>query len=164
MTISNQPNNQTLHQRHRPRLKDRSVYQKPGFVGHIIIGTKNRYPLFENEANASEFKDIAIHTSQETQCPLYAFCIMPDHIHLLVGASEDTGIVEFVKKIKGRFAVFCRRNGLKSGLQKSFYDHMIRKDEDLKTVAEYILGNPVRSGITKRIGEYPFAGSLVFNL
>jgi REP element-mobilizing transposase RayT len=164
MTISDRTNNQTPHQRHHPRLKDRSIYQKPGSIGHIIIGTKDRYPLFENEANASEFKDITIRTSQETQCPLYAYCIMPDHIHLLIGAVEGTGIVEFIKILKGRFAVFCRKTGLRSGLQKSFYDHMIRKDEDLRTVAEYILGNPVRSGITKRIGEYPFAGSLVFNL
>jgi REP element-mobilizing transposase RayT len=162
--VSSNPNDTPPPQRKRPRLKADQVYQRPGAVGHIVIGTKERCPVFNDEGFAEAFKTITVKTSKETHCPLYAFCIMPDHVHLLVGASESTGIIDFVKRVKGRFSVACRNMGRAGLLQKSFYDHMIRKDEDLRKAAEYILANPVRKGLAERIGQYSFAGSLVFDL
>ena len=40
--------------------------------------------------------------------------------------------------------------------QRNFFDHVIRKEESLIRVAEYILQNPVRKGIVPDWGEYPF--------
>jgi len=46
--------------------------------------------------------------------------------------------------------------------QPSFYDHVLRNDEDLPAVARYILNNPVRKGLVDHYTEYVFSGSLVF--
>ena len=40
---------------------------------------------------------------------------------------------------------------------------LLRTDEDALSVAAYIFANPVRAGLTKRIGEYPLAGSSVYS-
>jgi len=48
--------------------------------------------------------------------------------------------------------------------QKDFYDHIHRKDEDLKKHITYILDNSVRRGLIENWKEYPFKGSLDFNL
>ena len=40
--------------------------------------------------------------------------------------------------------------------QKGFHDHAIRRDEDIKAVARYIIANPLRAGMVDRIGDYPF--------
>jgi REP element-mobilizing transposase RayT len=39
--------------------------------------------------------------------------------------------------------------------QKAFYDHALRKDEDVQNIARYIVANPLRAGLVKNIGEYP---------
>jgi len=44
--------------------------------------------------------------------------------------------------------------------QKDFYDHVIRRHEDLSTQARYILDNPVRKGFISSWQEYPFIGSI----
>jgi hypothetical protein len=43
-------------------------------------------------------------------------------------------------------------------MQRSFYDHLIRKEEDLRQIAEYILNNPVRKGLVQRCEDYPYCG------
>lgn len=40
-------------------------------------------------------------------------------------------------------------------LQKSYYDHAIRSDEDIKRIARYIVANPLRAGLASEIGNYP---------
>jgi putative transposase len=39
--------------------------------------------------------------------------------------------------------------------QRGFHDHALRKEEDIVSVARYIVANPVRDGLVRRIGDYP---------
>ncbi len=43
--------------------------------------------------------------------------------------------------------------------QKSYYDHVLRRDEDAGDVVRCILENPVRAGLASSTGEYPLAWS-----
>ncbi|MBN2122749.1 MAG: transposase [Deltaproteobacteria bacterium] len=150
--------------RKHPRLKNKEIYAIPGTVAHIIIGTENRIGVFTECEIAKGICDIIRETANEKSNPLYAYCVMPDHVHMLVGASVSCGIIKFVRHVKGRFTSFCRRKRKKISLQRSFYDHVMRKDEDLLATAQYILANPVRGGIATQERDYPFSGSMVFNL
>jgi hypothetical protein len=38
----------------------------------------------------------------------------------------------------------------------TFHDHALRKDEDLLQAARYIVMNPVRAGLSRRVGDYPY--------
>ena len=154
-----------IPQRKYPRLKDKSLYNIPGMVAHITIGTENKTNIFCNDKLSSLFKKVLIRLASEKSFPIHAYCIMPDHIHLLLESTDEYGIIDFVKILKGNFAAECRRCGIKvSGLQRSFYDHLVRKNEDLLTIAKYILNNPVRKGIVRDYKDYHFCGSLVYDL
>ncbi len=48
--------------------------------------------------------------------------------------------------------------------QRYGHERMLRKDEDTVTVARYILENPVRARLARTVEEYPFVGSLVYEL
>jgi REP element-mobilizing transposase RayT len=39
--------------------------------------------------------------------------------------------------------------------QKGFHDHAIRKEEDLRAVARYVVANPVRAGLVQSVRDYP---------
>mgnify|MGYP001558879990 FL=1 len=44
--------------------------------------------------------------------------------------------------------------------QKDFYDHVMRKHEDIVAQVKYVLDNPVRKGLVSTWEEYPFKGSI----
>lgn len=152
-----------LNKRKYTRLKNREIYSQVGVIAHVIIGTFDKRPYFEQRELAQRLCQVLIETAKENRIKIYAYCIMPDHVHLLFESSESMGVIEFVRYIKGRFATWCRKNNRNMRLQKSFYDHLLRKEEDVYSAAKYIMGNPVRAGIETRVGNYPFAGSLVFD-
>lgn len=146
------------------RIKNKDIYSVPGNIVHVIIGMNDKKPYFNNQEYAEAITRLIINTSKEKSVNLYAYCVMPDHIHILTEASEHCSIIDYVRLIKGRFATHCRKVGWKVNLQRSFYDHLLRKEEDIEITSRYIIGNPVRAGIESSFGVYPFAGSLVFNI
>ncbi len=79
-----------------------------------------------------------------------AYVVMPDHIHWLVQL-EKGELCKAVKRIKSIFSQQINQRIWNAG----FYDHAIREDEDLANVARYIVANPLRAGIVKKIGDYP---------
>ena len=92
---------------------------------------------------------------------VYAYCIMPDHVHLIVNPGPK-GLACAVRLFKGRIAAWWRRSGDGQPLwQTSFFDHRIRSCEGFQDKCEYVFQNPVRAGLVARAKDYPWAGSLV---
>ncbi len=55
-----------------------------------------------------------------------------------------------------------RTLGLKGRLwQKGYYDRAVRKDEDVKHMARYVVQNPIRAGLVHRVHDYPLWDSLL---
>ena len=89
---------------------------------------------------------------------------MPDHLHLLViGDSEQSDLREFVRRFKQVTGFAYRREHGGALWQPGYHDRIMRDDEHTEIAARYILANPVRAGLSQTIGEYPFAGSLVYD-
>jgi len=92
---------------------------------------------------------------------LHAWCIMPNHVHFLVeGAHECCDLVAFVKLFKQETGYEFKSRFQKQLWQRSFYDHALRPDDGLDSIAAYIWMNPVRQGLCDLPGDYPFSGSL----
>ena len=96
---------------------------------------------------------------------LIAYCFMPDHLHLLVAAeSEDADVTAFVKRFKQLTGFGYKKTHSQPLWQPGYHDRILRDDEASVAVVRYVLENPVRAGLSGRIGEYPFAGSDVYDL
>ncbi len=90
---------------------------------------------------------------------------MPDHVHLLVTPSETCDAIAFVGRFKSLTLRVAWTRGIKGTFwQRSFWDRVLRKDEDLRAVVEYVLGNPVRAGLVENWRDYAYCGSLVYEL
>jgi REP element-mobilizing transposase RayT len=93
-----------------------------------------------------------------------AYCLMPDHAHaLLEGRSNDASTLDSFVAWKRTTAKMARaRLGVRLW-RSSFFDRVLRGgNQAALDAAAYVLANPVRAGLTRRIGEYQFAGSEVF--
>ena len=90
---------------------------------------------------------------------------MPEHCHLLLqGESDNSNILDAVKAFKQKSSYFFSSNNFEFGWQKDFYDHIIRNDEDINQQIIYILYNPVRKELVTEWKDYPFKGSMVYDL
>ena len=86
-----------------------------------------------------------------------AWVVMPDHVHWLFQLGETETLSSVVKRFKARTAQRVNRYLDRQGAlwQKAFYDHAMRKEEDIQGIARYIVANPLRAGLTENIGDYP---------
>jgi putative transposase len=125
----------------------------------ITICVKPRRSAFvsaeRNEALVAEMKRL----QDDGAWGVYLYCVMPDHIHLIVNPGTN-GLSHAVRLFKGRIAAWWRQNGDGSPLwQASYFDHRIRSSESFMEKCEYALQNPVRAGLVARPEDYPWSGS-----
>jgi REP element-mobilizing transposase RayT len=124
----------------------------------LTICTRDRTPLFSDRRNATVLLDSLAQLHGDDWSVL-VYCVMPDHLHALVLALRRSA-VDFVRLLKGRTSSTLRKLGHQQVWQTSFYDHIVRRHEDISAVIRYILDNPVRMGIVKEWTDYPWSGSL----
>lgn len=88
---------------------------------------------------------------------LLALVVMPDHLHaVLRGYAENADLWAAISLFKQKVGFHGKRlPGLR--LQKDFYDHILRKEEQLTKHLNYVLGNPVSAGLTEGWDEYLFS-------
>jgi putative transposase len=91
---------------------------------------------------------------------VHAYCVMPDHVHVLACASSDrSDLRAFVEGYKQETGFAFARRTTRHLWQFKYYDHILRNADSPEAVAWYIWLNPVRKGLCKRPAEYPFLGS-----
>jgi REP element-mobilizing transposase RayT len=86
---------------------------------------------------------------------------MPNHLHFLISPAKDgVSILDFTHQYKGKTTNLSWKLGWKGILwQPRFYDHIVRAEEDLQAIAEYILENPVRKGLVASAEDWQWSGN-----
>ena len=81
---------------------------------------------------------------------------MPDHFHWLVEL-HNGDLPKLMQVTKSRCArLINNERGFSAPIwQKGYFDRALRREDDLKTVARYIVANPLRAGLVEHIGDYP---------
>ena len=136
----------------------------------VTIATYRRTPWFRDAAVAEHCAGTLKESAGQEAFRVYAYCFMPDHLHLLVGAGANANLMGFVKRFKqatgwwflNRYLAGSLKASPTSLWHKSYHDHVVRSEEDLLQIAMYILGNPVRAGLVESCEDYAFSGSFVW--
>ena len=128
----------------------------------VTMCCADRRPTFANPVNASGFVDTLRARSAASHFAVYAYCVMPDHVHVLLGGLEATSnLLAFVADLKRETSYEFRRRFDGVLWQKKFYDYILRSKDSAERVAGYIWMNPVRAGLRRDPREYPHSGSFV---
>ena len=145
------------HRRPR-RLKD---FSYRGYHRYFITIRSHgfRHHLVNDEV-VTKVIDILKRTAQQEGFLVWAYCFMPDHVHLLIeGQNSNADMKDFVVSFKQRSAYWFEDiHGVKLWAA-NYYEHVLRNDEATTAVARYIIQNPVRKGIVDDCGSYPYSGS-----
>jgi putative transposase len=91
---------------------------------------------------------------------LYAYSLMPDHLHLLLQLPSTTsGLSATIGAMKRFTTQRSRRLGHQGQLwQTSYHDRIVRRADDGAAMALYIVRNPERAGLVKDWSDYPWNG------
>ncbi len=94
---------------------------------------------------------------------LYAYCLMPDHLHVLISpADSGNPLAEFLRRMKSYTTRQYQLRTSQSRLwQYSARDRILFRYADTRPVAEYIAENPVRKGLVKDWHEWPYTKVLL---
>jgi putative transposase len=133
-------------------------YSQKGFVYYITICTQNKMNYFSDNKITQIIKDEIKFRVEKKEILPYCYCIMPDHMHMLLslGSLYEKRLHDWIIAFK-RYTARVAKNKFKIQplWQRDFYEHIIRREESLIQKAEYIVNNPVREGIVEEWEDYP---------
>ena len=134
-------------------------YFEEGYPYFITTATHKREAIFTDEQTckillvALEFFKLTLNYK------IFAYCLMPDHIHLILQTMGRYNFSYVMRMIKGNFSRKFNAMHLQQGAvwQEGFYDTGLRNINILLQKIEYIHDNPVRAGIVISPDRYPFS-------
>jgi putative transposase len=125
----------------------------------LTLCAHGRKPYFRVDATARWLVDELHAESARQSFQIEAFCLMPNHLHVLAhGVSPDADLLRFVKALKHKTSFEFLKRTHQQLWQTSFYDHILRNCEAEQDVARYIWLNPVRARLVDHAAEYPYSG------
>ena len=128
----------------------------------ITFVCKDRINIFSDENLARIFcQTIAVNETQ-CDCVWLTWVLMPDHFHGILKLSDKCSLSQVIKHLKGSTAREINVELVQSQTiwQQGFFDRALRKCEDRKQVARYIVANPLRKKIVTNIGDYAYWDSI----
>ena len=129
----------------------------PGQVYLLTTVTRGRLPLFAEFDVACRASRVLASSATWPAATQLAWVLMPDHVHLLVELGETESLAQVMGRMKRRLSRALKSEfGLGGIWQHGFHDHALRKDEDVRAAARYLVANPLRAGLAKCVGQYPF--------
>ncbi|MBH3430129.1 REP-associated tyrosine transposase [Pseudomonas alkylphenolica] len=138
---------------HRLRIGRCSL---PGQVYLVTTIVQHRQPVFTTFEQGRLVVHALRKAHREALVSSLAWVVMPDHLHWLIKLESCT-LSYLMARTKSRIMLAVNRSVGREGSlwQHGFHDRAIRREEDLQAVARYIVANPLRAGLVKRIGDYP---------
>lgn len=124
---------------------------------HVVMRGSGRQILFEDDAARCRFLELLSHGLEKCKVKLLAWCLMSNHVHLLV-CDEEEGLSNLLHDLQTSFAIYFNHTSGHVGhvFQGRFSSVAICSDEQLLQAVRYIHDNPVRSGLSPR-DEYPWS-------
>ncbi len=148
----------------------RRVKIKGGTYFFTIV-TNRRLNIFSSPHFRALFNKSLHHVQTYHPFILIAYCILPDHIHLLLRLPEnDDDYSMRIKEIKKRFAKLynlelrpLKEQHKQVNLwQNRFWEHYIRDEEDLSKHIDYIHFNPVKHNLVRKVKDWSGSSFLSF--
>lgn len=146
----------------------RQVRKRSGTgIYHVMLRGINRQDIFEDDEDYLQMIALMRTLTErrdenglllQPPCAFYAYCLMSNHVHLLVRERAET-VSEVVKKLGIAYAYYFNRKYGRNGhlFQDRFKSEPVDSMEYFVVLLRYIHQNPVKSGIASNVDDYPWS-------
>jgi REP element-mobilizing transposase RayT len=129
----------------------------------LTICCDGRQRCFEEDAEATWMTEQIAQFFEARQFAVIAYCVMPDHVHLLLeGLTDDADLKAVMHDWKLRTGFAWKQRTRNRLWQEGYYDHIVREEDPVIGIVRYILDNPFRARLVAEGTSYRFSGSSRF--
>lgn len=136
----------------KPRVKSETD------IYHVMMRGNNRQTVFFAANDYQKFLSIMTECKIIDAYTLYAYCLMPNHIHLLI-RTFDPPLGDVMRRIESRFVTWYNARHERVGhlFQERFKSEPVQDDAYFCTVLRYIHLNPVKANLCRTPEQYPYS-------
>ena len=129
------------------------VASKSGMYHIMFRGNELRDIFIDNE-DRTRFLQVLIDKAQKETFNIYAYCLMDNHVHLLVGGCHEK--LGHLKRINTSYVYYFNKKYGRIGhlFHDRYKSEPVEADSYFLEVVRYIHNNPIKAGITKTPEEY----------
>lgn len=133
-------------------------------IYHIMIRGNERKNIFLDDIDRIRFIDTLQKILRANQSKLYAYCLMDNHVHLLIAEGNDD-IAVIMKKISVSYVVYFNRKYQRIGhlFHDRFRSEPVEDDNYLLGAIRYIHNNPVKAEMVKKASDYRWSSYNLYN-
>jgi putative transposase len=130
----------------------------PDGIFHVTARGVARAPIFLDGIDYAEFERQLLELSGAYAWTLHAYCLLPNHYHLIVEATQDE-LSAGMHKLNGRYAQRFNRRYDRVGhvFQNRFSSYVIESEEHFARALAYVRANPVEAGLCERVDDWLWA-------
>lgn len=128
----------------------------PGVPVHLIQRGNNRAACFFADEDYRFYLDHLAEQSVKHDCVVHAYCLMTNHVHLLLTPQTETSLGALMKGLGQRFVQYINRTYRRSGTlwEGRFRSCLLQEESYVLACYRYIELNPVRAGMVAHPAEY----------
>lgn len=125
---------------------------------HVMVRGNNKEDIFVNSFDKKAYLKKLIDIEKEGLIELAGWCVMDNHVHLLVRAElVDLSLAMKMLNTKYAMRINLKYDGVGHVFQNRFKSEVIYSDEHLLMVLRYIHQNPVKANLTKNVASYSWS-------
>ncbi len=131
----------------------------PDVTTHLVQRGNNRAPCFLSEQDRSHYLFHLSRLSGPSGCAVHAYCLMTNHIHLLVTPEKSDSCAKLMKQLGQLHTQYVNRSYRRTGTlwENRFKSCLVQSEHYVLECYRYIELNPVRAGMVKHPKEYPWS-------
>lgn len=126
---------------------------------HVIARGNQRQTVLKCEEDFNRYLKILQKYKNKFKAKLYAYCLMSNHVHLVVDPADKALLNKMMHGINLSYAMFFNYKYKRCGhlWQDRYKSLIVQKDDYLINCISYIECNPIRAKICQRAEEYPWS-------
>lgn len=132
-------------------------------IYHITLRSISQHIIFEEDSDFKKFLFILTDCKKAMDIDIYAYCLMNNHIHLLLRSSLDD-LAAFFQSLGSRFVRWYNNKYARSGhlFQDRFFSVPVETDSQYLSTLIYIHNNPVKANMCRFPSEYRWSSFNAF--
>ena len=131
-----------------------------GVPHHITQRGTDRQRVFFTDADREVYLSLLRTSSRETRLGILAYCLLPNHIHLVAVPEEPVSLAVALRRVHGRYAYYLNTRGGRTChlWQNRFYSCAL-DTRHTRVALRYVERNPVRAGLADQPGAFRWSSA-----